>query len=80
MTDKTSVIFNNPMNKKTIKGANKSKKKYVKKFGDDSKADYKIAFKNIPTLDFINASNIIFGKEPLILPLSQFIVYKINNS
>ena len=63
MTDKTSVIFNNPMNKKTIKGANKSKKKYVKKFGDDSKADYKIAFKDIPTLDFINASNIIFGKE-----------------
>ena len=51
------------MPKKVIKGANKSKKKYIKKYGDDSKADYKISFKDIPTLDFIGASNIVFGKE-----------------
>ena len=63
MNDKTSVIFNNPMTKKVIKGANKSKKKYMKRFGDDSNADYKISFKDIPTLDFINTSNIVFGEE-----------------
>ena len=63
MTDKTSVIFNNPMSKKVIKGANKSKKKYIKKYGDDSNADYKISFKDIPTLGFINTSNIVFGEE-----------------
>ena len=51
--DKTSVIFNNPMDQKTIKGANKSKAKFIKKYGDDSNADYKICFKEIPTLDFI---------------------------
>ena len=51
------------MTKKVIKGANKSKKKYMKRFGDDSNADYKISFKDIPTLDFINTSNIVFGEE-----------------
>ena len=63
MTDKTSVIFNNPMPKKVIKGAEKSKRKYIKKYGDDSRADYKISFKDIPTLDFINTSNIVFGED-----------------
>ena len=37
MIDRTSNIFNNPMSKKVIKGANKSKAKYIKKYGDDSK-------------------------------------------
>ena len=63
MSDKTSVIFNNPMTKKVIKGAEKSKKKYIKKYGDDSNVDYKINFNNIPTLDFINTSNIVFGEQ-----------------
>ena len=49
--DKTSSIFNNPMPSKVIKGAEKSKAKYIKKYGDDSQADYKISFKEIPTLD-----------------------------
>ena len=63
MSDKTSVIFNNPMTNKVIKGAEKSKKKYIKKYGDDSNIDYKISFNNIPTLDFINTSNIVFGEH-----------------
>ena len=63
MSDKTSVIFNNPMTNKVIKGAEKSKKKYIKKYGDDSNVDYKINFNNIPTLDFINTSNIVFGEQ-----------------
>ena len=60
MTDKTSMIFNNPIDNKTIKGANKSKAKYIKKYGDDSNSDYKIGFEPIDTLDFIGASNIVF--------------------
>ena len=63
MIDRTSSIFNNKMSQKVIKGANKSKAKYIKKYGDDSTADYKISFKEIPTLDFIGASNIVFGEE-----------------
>lgn len=61
--DKTSAIFGNQIDKKTIKSATKSKRKYIKKYGDDSKTDYKIAFEPIDTLDFINASNIVFAKN-----------------
>ena len=63
MVDKTSVIFGNEIDKKTIKAAEKSKAKYIKKYGDDSNADYKISFKDIDTLDFIGASNIVFGEK-----------------
>lgn len=62
MKDKTSIIFSNPIDKKTIKAANKSKRKFIKKYGDDSNKDYKIAFKDINTLDYIKASNIVFGE------------------
>ena len=63
MPDKSSVIFNNQIDQKTIKNAEKSKAKYIKKYGDDSDKDYKISFKPIDTLDFINADNIVFGGE-----------------
>lgn len=63
MIDKSSSIFGNQIDKKTIKAANKSKKKFIKKYGDDSNKDYKISFKDIDTLDYIKASNIVFGEE-----------------
>ena len=74
MNDKTSVIFNNQINKKTIKQAEKSKKGYIKKFGDDSNADYKINFVDIPTLDYIGAKNIVFGDNNQALPDNALIV------
>ena len=58
--DKSSVIYGNPMPKKVVKKAEKSKAKYIKKYGDDSKKEYRIAFQDIPTLDYINAKNIVF--------------------
>lgn len=61
MTDRTGVIFGNAMDKKTIRAAEKGKKNYIKKFGDDSAADYKLAFEPIDALDFIGARNIVFG-------------------
>ena len=61
--DKSSVIFGNQMTQKTIKSAEKSRENYIKKYGDDSQTDYKIAFKDIDTLDFINASNIVFADQ-----------------
>ncbi len=42
MEDKSRVIFGNKMSDKVYKKAVKSKKKYQKKFGDDSAADYKL--------------------------------------
>ena len=60
MKDRSSSIFGNPIDLKTLKKAEKSKSNYVKEFGDDSQKDYKIAFKPIDTLDFLGASNIVF--------------------
>ena len=63
MIEKSKVIFGNKISDKDYNSALKSKKSYIKKYGDDSQADYKISFKDIPTLDFINASNIVFGDK-----------------
>ncbi|MBO4323236.1 MAG: hypothetical protein J5836_01095 [Clostridia bacterium] len=61
--DKTKIIFGNEIDNKTVKAAAKSKAKYIKKYGDDAEADYKIAFEKIDTLDFLGAEKIVFGKE-----------------
>ena len=59
--DKTSVIFGNEIDNKTISKANKSKNKYIKKYGDDSNANYNISFKKIDTLESMGVSNVLFG-------------------
>ncbi|MCR5350497.1 MAG: hypothetical protein K6E20_05875 [Acholeplasmatales bacterium] len=74
MEDKTSVIFGNPIPKKVIKKANKSKNKALKKLGDDTNADYKLGFENIPTLDFINTKNIVFKDDKEEFPKKSLIV------
>ncbi|MBQ6922867.1 MAG: hypothetical protein IJQ66_07250 [Clostridia bacterium] len=61
--DKSTVIFGNKIDAKTVKKAEKSKAKYIRKYGDDAAADYKISFESIDALDFIGADNIVFGKE-----------------
>lgn len=61
--DNSSVIYGNKMPEKVVKAAEKSKLKFIKKFGDDSQKDYKIAFKPIPTLDYLGADNIVFGEK-----------------
>ena len=38
--DKSSIIFGNKIDDKTISKANKSKAKFIKKFGDDSNKTY----------------------------------------
>ena len=35
-SDKSSVIFGNAMDSRTVQKAEKSKQKYIRKFGDDS--------------------------------------------
>ncbi len=63
--DKTSVIFGNKIDEKTVKKAEKSKKKYIKKYGDDNGKDYKLTFSPIDTLDYIGAQKICFGESNL---------------
>ena len=61
--DRSSKIFGNEIDKKTVLGAEKSKAKYIKKYGDDGGADYKLAFKPINSLDFIGAEKIVFSDK-----------------
>ncbi len=42
MDDKSKVIFGNEMSEKTYKSAQRSKEKYIRKYGDDSMADYPV--------------------------------------
>ena len=72
--DKSSVIFGNAIDKKTVKKAEKSKKKYIKKYGDDSGADYKLGLENIDALDFIGAKKLVFSDKPAKLPDNALIV------
>ncbi|MBS7263406.1 MAG: hypothetical protein KIG36_07350 [Eubacteriales bacterium] len=74
MTDRTSVIFGNAIDKKTVKAAEKSKAKYIKKYGDDSDKDYKLAFEPIGTLSHMDVRNIVFGENDMPLEGKPLIV------
>jgi hypothetical protein len=67
MKDRTATIFGNAIDAKTIKQAIKSKAKFIKKYGDDTAADYKFGAEEIPTLDFMGAKKLVFSDkaEPL---------------
>ena len=74
MTDKSSIIFGNKIDNKTINAAKKSKNKYIKKFGDDSNATYNIGFEDIDALDFIGTKNIVFTDNNAKFPEKPLIV------
>ncbi|MBQ9900035.1 MAG: hypothetical protein IJM36_02775 [Acholeplasmatales bacterium] len=72
--DKTSMIFGNKIDNKTIKKAEKSKAKFIKKYGDDSNKDYLLSYKPINTLDFINVSNMVLSDKNEEMPKNPLIV------
>lgn len=63
MKDRTKSIFDNPIDDKTVRAAERSKAKFLKKYGDDSAAGYKLGFKDIDTLSFLGAKNIVFSDK-----------------
>ena len=62
MIDRTKIIFGNEMPNSVVKGAEKSKAKFIKKYGDDAEKDYKIGFKPVDALSFLGAKNIVFSE------------------
>ena len=72
--DRTSVIFGNPMDKKTIAKAEKSKQKFIKKFGDDTNTTYHLGLKPILEIDEIPILNLVHSDTPLQLPPNPLIV------
>ncbi len=72
--DRSSVIFGNPIDQKTIKKANKSKQKFIKKYGDDTNKEYHLATEQIPSLAFINTKNLILADKPMEFPKNAMVV------
>lgn len=72
--DKTSVIFGNRIDKKTINKANKGKKKFIKKFGDDSNQEYHLGGSRIKELREFEVMNLSLADKPLKLPENALIV------
>lgn len=61
--DKSRIIFGNEISNGVYKKAVKAKKKYIKKYGDDSKAVYNLAVEKNQTLEpFIGIKNIVIGQ------------------
>lgn len=63
MKERSQYIFGNPMAAKTCRKALRSKKKYIKKFGDDSGADYPVTIqKNAYIGDLLGVQNVLLGE------------------
>ncbi len=63
MKDRSKSVFDNPIEKGAVRAAERSKAKFVKKYGDDSAAHYKLGFEPIDALDFLGAKNIVFSDK-----------------
>lgn len=62
--DKSSNIFGNVMNSKTVRKAEKSKAKYQKKFGDDSQTDYPLTLEeNAYIGESLGVQNIVISEK-----------------
>ncbi len=72
--DRTHKIFENTISDKIIKKANKSKAKFYKKFGDDSKAVYHMALEDIKVLNHLNVSNLVPSDQPLEQPDKSVVI------
>lgn len=74
MTDRTSSIFSNPISPKTVKKAEKSKKKYLHQFGDDTSKIYHLKPKEIPSLGFLNCQDLVLSEEPMTFEKNALVV------
>ena len=62
--DRTSEIFGNPMSKKVIRKAQKSKQKNQKKYGDDSKVNYQCIIRDNPCIgEPLGVKNVVVTRK-----------------
>jgi hypothetical protein len=61
--DRTEKIFGNEMSKKVVNKANRTKQKNIRKYGDDSKVNYRVAIRDNKYIgDTLGVKNILVGK------------------
>jgi hypothetical protein len=62
MQDRSKVIFGNTIDSRAYKKAVRSKRKYVRKYGDDSGADYPVRIEKNPYIgDLLGVRNVLVG-------------------
>ena len=61
MLEKSKVIFGNEMSGKDVKKAEKTQKKFEKKYGDDSAKNYSFALKDNAVLEPLGTRELVFG-------------------
>ena len=74
MEDRSEFIFGNPMSRKTIDKGYESKRKYIRKFGDDRKKEYHLKPVSIPCLEDLEVKNLIASDEPFRFPSNAVII------
>ena len=72
--DKSSVIFGNPIDPKTVRKAEKAKAGFLKKFGDDTNKVYHLGLKPIDQIPELGIENLVHSDQPLELPENALIV------
>ena len=72
--DKSSVIFGNPIDAKTVQKAEKAKAGFLKKFGDDTDKVYHLGLKPIDQIPELSIQNLVHSDTPLQLPENALIV------
>ena len=60
--DKSSVIFGNKIDAKTLAKAQNSKQKFIKRFGDDSKTVYHLGLEPIKQIEEIKSRGTVEDK------------------
>ena len=61
MLEKSKIIFGNPMSEKDVKKADGTRKKFLKKYGDDSGMEYRFALRENPVLAPLGTKELVFG-------------------
>ena len=74
MQDRSSCIFGNPIDAKTLKKAEKNKAKYIKKFGDDSAKEYHLSSTPVEPLKEMGIQNLVLSDTPFSFPEKSLIV------
>lgn len=62
--DRSKNIFGNKISNKHYKKSLRSKKKYIKKFGDDSNVTYNLGLQPLPALSSLNTKNVVITDNP----------------
>ena len=64
MTDRSGMIFGNPISERDRRKAERSKQKFMKRFGDDSSADYPVIIRPNPVIGpLLGVSDIRVAEE-----------------